>query len=242
MAEEKLTILDLIKNNTLSSEVAGFLWEAVSDETSFLTSAVYQNAGKSTLSKAILELRKKDTPIHFVSENISVTEKLLSMEKPGGYLVVSEFNPVQVPGYIWGEKTQQVFEIAKKGYSLQGCIHAESAEEAIVELTRENGITDEDAALVKLVLFIEMHGTTPANAKRRLSQVYEVHFVENKEPKGHTLFEWDKESDSFIKTEEPHLFALNEENILKKSQILQNYVNMNKTTSEDLSNAISEFS
>ena len=240
--DENLTILDLIKNNTLNSEIAGLLWEAVSEKTSFLTCALYQNAGKSTLSKALLSLRSKETPLHFVSENIEVTEKLLKVEKPGGYLVVSEFNSVQVPGYIWGEKIQHVFEISKKGYSLQACIHSESAEEAIVELTRENGISDEDASLIKIVLFIEMFGTSLATAKRRLSQVYEVHFVENGKPRGHTLYEWDKEKDLFVKTEESHLFAINKENISKKSQVLQNYVNLGKTTSEDLTKAIEEIS
>ncbi|HYM65468.1 MAG TPA: hypothetical protein VES68_03220, partial [Candidatus Sulfotelmatobacter sp.] len=183
--EENLTILDLIKNKTLNSEVAGVLWEAVEEETSFLTSALYRNSGKSTLSKALLDLRKKETPLHFVSENLEITEKLLKVEKPGGYLVVSEFNPVNVPGYIWGGEAQSVFEIAKKGYSLQACIHSENAEDAIVELSRENGIKDENLSIIKLVLYIEMFGTTLATAKRRLSQVYEVHFVENGKPMGH---------------------------------------------------------
>ncbi len=240
--EQKFTILDLISNHTLSAEVAGFLWEAVAEETSFLTSAIYQNVGKSTLSKAILGLRRDSTQLHYISDNLEVTKKLLNVEKPGGYLVVSEFNPVVVPGYIWGEKSQQVFELVKKGYSLQGCIHADSAEDAIIQLTRENAISDQDVSLIKLVLYIEVFGTTPANAKRRLSQVYEVHYVAEGNPMGHTIFEWDKETDTFIKTSDPHQFATNKENILKKTQILENYVGLGKTTLEDVSKALAEFS
>ena len=240
--DKKLTILDLIKNNTLSSEVAGLLWEAVSEETSFLTSALYQDAGKSTLSKALLDLRNKETSIHFISEHLDVTEKLLNVEKPGGYLVVSEFNPVKIPGYIWGEEAQKVFEIAKKGYSLQGCIHSESAEDAVSQLAKGNGIQDVSASLIKLVLFIEMFGTTLGSAKRRLSQVYEVHFVENGLPMGHTIYEWDEEKDTLLKTDDWHMFGLNKDNILRKSQLLQNYVDLGKTSFEDLSNIMQEAS
>lgn len=238
--EEKLTILDLIKNNTLNTEMAAFLWEAVSEKTSFLTSALYQNAGKSTLSKAILDLRSKNTPLHFVSENLEVTEKLLAVEKEGGYLVISEFNPVQVPGYIWGEDAKKVFQLSKKGYSLQGCIHSSSAEEAIEELTKGNGVADQDASLIKLVLYIEIFGSTPATAKRRLTQIFEVHYVENGSPMGHNIFQWDKETDTFIKTEEAHLLGLNKDGVLKKSQILQNYINQNKTSHEDVERMLGE--
>lgn len=238
--DQKLTILDLIKNNTLNAEMAAFMWEAVSVKTSFLTAALYQNAGKSTLSKALLDLRDNNTPLHFVSENLQVTEKLLEVEKDGGYLVVSEFNPVEVPGYIWGEDAKKVFQLSKKGYSLQGCIHSSNAQDAIVKLTKENGITDEDASLIKLVLFIEIFGSTPATAKRRITQIYEVHYVENGLPMGHSIFEWDKTQDSFIKTEEAHLPGINKEKIKNKTQLIKTYVSLNKTNTEDVDNMLGE--
>ena len=239
--EEKLTILDLIKNNTLSTEMAALLWEAASEKTSFLTSSLYRDAGKSTLSKAVLNLRGPNIPIHYVSDNQKITEKLIKMGKPGGYLVVAEFNPVEAPGYIWGEKIKNVFEIVKKGYSLQSCIHAKNAEDAIMKLTKENGVSDTNASLIKLVLFIEMYGLTPGSAERRVSQIYEVHYVENGKPMGHNLYEWDENTDTFVKTSDPHLFVSNKENIIKRSQILTNYVNLGKTSSDDLSKAMADF-
>lgn len=239
--EQKLTVLDLIKNNTLSADMAGTLWSAVSEKISFLTAASYRNAGKTTVAKAILSLRPDNVSLHYVADSSEVTEKLLQVEKHGGYLVVEEFSQADAPGYLWGEKAKHVFKMLKKGYSLQASLHAENAEEAISELTQRMEITDEDASQIQLVIFIEMFGTTLSDAKRRITEIYEVHRVENGKPLGHTLFKWRKEDDSFEKVEESHLFGINKEDIKRRSEILGYLTNTGKKSSEDIEKALSDF-
>lgn len=239
--EDKLTIAGLISNNTLSAEMAALLWQAVSEKKSFLVSAMYRNTGKSTLSRAILDLRQKDVSLHYISDNKEVTDKLLPLEKKGGYLVIAEISPAQVPGYIWGEKIQHVFDLAKTGYSIEACLHAENAQEAIMELTRKNGIKDEDASLINLILHIEMFGSTPAAIKRRLTQIYEVHFVENGKPMGHTLYEWNKETDSFEKTAESHFFAKDKESLARRKRVLEEIVSLGKISEEQVKEAVDAF-
>lgn len=238
---DQITITKLIKNHTLSAEMAGLLWAGVSEKISFLTAAVYRNAGKSTLAKALLSLRPKNVSLHFASDNPEVTEKLLSIEQPGGYLIVDEFSSFDYPGYLWGEQVNHVFKMLKRGYSLQASIHAGSAEDAISKLTNENRVSDEDASQIQLVIFIEMFGTTPANVKRRVTEIYEVHRVENGKPLGHTLFRWNKEDDNFEMTEESHLFGRNREELKKRSEILGYLVNTGKTSQEDLEKALIDF-
>lgn len=237
----EITIAELIRNKTMSADMAGLLWAAVDQKVSFLTAASYRNAGKTTVAKAILSLRSDNVPLHYVADSSEVTEKLLQVEKHGGYLVVEEFSQADVPGYLWGEKAKHVFKMLKKGYSLQASLHAENAEGAISELTQRMEITDEDASQIKLVIFIEMFGTTLSDAKRRITEIYEVHRVENGKPLGHTLFKWNGEDDSFEKVEESHLFGINKEDLKRRSEILGYLANTGKTSLEDIEKALSDF-
>jgi type IV secretory pathway ATPase VirB11/archaellum biosynthesis ATPase len=241
--QNKLTITELIRNQTLSAEMAGLLWSAVSEKISFLTCSIYSNSGKTTLSKAILDIRPEDISIHYVSENMGLTENLLKANRARKrYLVALEFSPADVPGYIWGEDIIKMFELAKNGrYGLQACLHSESAEEAISELTENIGVSDQDASLIKLVLFIEVFGTTPSNVKHKLVQMYEVHFVENGKAMGHLLYEYNNRDDVFEKLDEAHFFASDKDLLQKRSKYLGELANLGKTSQEELQEAIKNF-
>ena len=52
----KLSIAALVQNGTMDAEIAGTLWAAVDEQASFLTVAVPQNAGKTTVASAVLAL------------------------------------------------------------------------------------------------------------------------------------------------------------------------------------------
>ena len=239
---KEITIAELIRNGTMSAEIAGLLWAGVNEKVSFLTAAVYRNAGKSTIAKAVLSLRPKNVSLHYASNNWQVTEKLLNVEKHGGYLVVDEFSDYDYPGYLWGDEIKHVFKMLKNGYSLQASLHAESAEDAILELTQKNQISDDEASQIQLVIFIEMFGTSLSDAKRRVTQIYEVHRVEGGSPIGHLIFKWNIEDDSFELLEESHLFARNKEELTRRSEILGYLANTGKTLPEDIEKAITDFS
>lgn len=239
---KEITIAELIKNGTMSADIAGLLWAAVDEKVSFLTAALYRNAGKSTVAKAVLSLRPKNVSLHYASNNWQVTEKLLNVEKHGGYLVVDEFSDYDYPGYLWGDEIKHVFKMLKNGYSLQASLHAESAEDAILELTQKNQVSDDEASQIQLVIFIEMFGTSLSDAKRRVTQIYEVHRVEGGNPMGHLVFQWNIEDDSFELLEESHLFARNKEELKKRSEILGFLANTGKTSPEDIEKAITDFS
>ncbi|MCH7802101.1 MAG: hypothetical protein IIC24_11250, partial [Chloroflexi bacterium] len=57
-SKNRLTILDLISNNTLSTELAALLWLLVEHKTSIITAAGPQLAGKTTLLTALLDLAR----------------------------------------------------------------------------------------------------------------------------------------------------------------------------------------
>src|SRR5688572_30942791 len=121
--------------------MASVLWAAVDEQISFITAAVPQFAGKTTLSRAILDMRPPEVPLHEVAGEPDVMERLKA-ERRGGYLVVGEFSRAPMPGYIWGEPVRRVFSALSTGYSLQTTLHAPTVENAVEQFSVINGVPD----------------------------------------------------------------------------------------------------
>lgn len=225
----RLSMADLVANGTMSADVAGTLWAAVNEDLSFLTVAVPRNAGKTTVASAMLGLRKPETPLHFAVGERQEMERLRS-EKAGGYLVIGEFSPWQMPSYIWGEAVQQVFETLRHGYSLQTSLHAPGVEPAVRVITEQNNVSDADASHLKLVVYVEV----PAPGVRRVAEVFEVDEVKGGRPVGRTLFKWSRESDRFDKLDEPAGFAADRSVLEARREAIADLVRSGRTSIQDV--------
>ena len=234
-----ITILDLIRNNTLSAEVAAMLWSAVDERRSFLTVALPQGAGKTTTTEALLALRPPEVPLHRVDGRRDVMEQL-QREQLGGYLVVAEFSRAPMPGYIWGEPVRRVFATLPSGYSLQAALHARSVEQAIQVVALGNEIDDEQASAIDFVIYIELFGTSWANLTRRVAEVYEVDRVENARPVGRTLFRWRPESDDHVQVGEPRGFARAGADVAARTRLLRDFA-ADGASEDDLRAAVARF-
>ena len=238
MAE--ITIAELVRNGTMSADMAAVLWAAVDEQLSFLTVALPRNAGKSTTSDAALALRPPEVPLYRVAGEPDVMEQLRQKGGPG-YLVVAEFSMGRQPGYIWGEPVQRVFDTLPAGFALQTSLHATGVEEGILEVTRGNGISDEQASAFKLVVYIEMFGNTWEDVKRRVVNLYEVHKVENGVPVGHPLHVWHPDGDRFEKVMDPHQFGLDREDLARRAQIIAELAAAGRTSEADVASAVQEY-
>jgi len=239
-AEDELTVAELVRNGTMSADIAGVLWAAVDEGVSFLTVALPQNAGKSTTAKAVLALRPPEVPLHHVGGEPALMERL-KRERLGGYLVVDEFSRGPVPGYIWGEPVRRVFDTLDAGYSLQSSLHAESAEAAIRQITEGNGISDEQAATIGLVLYIEMFGASFASVTRRLVDVYEVYTIEDGGPVGESLFRWRRDGDRFEKMSEPRAFGRDRDDLDRRAAVIARLASSGRTAPADIAGAVAVF-
>ncbi|HZU76890.1 MAG TPA: hypothetical protein VFA70_09020, partial [Dehalococcoidia bacterium] len=184
-----ITITDLVRNGTLNAEMAAVLWAAVDEQMSFLTVAIPRLAGKSTTSQAVLALRPDGMPAIQVAGEPEQMARLREAPRRG-YLVVNEFSQAPIPGYIWGAPVRRVFETLPAGYALQASLHAPGVEAAVREVTAGNGVSDEQASAIKLVLYIERFGHDERSFWRRLVELYEVFEVAGGRPRGQTLFRW----------------------------------------------------
>jgi hypothetical protein len=236
----EITLAELVRNGTMSEDVAALLWTAVDQQVSFLVAAVPRFAGKSTTSEAILAMRPPDMPLHRVAGQAALMTRLKA-ERLGGYLVVAEFSDAPVPGYIWGEPVRRVFDTLDAGYGLQASLHAPSCEAAMLEITRGNGVADDKASDIGLIVHIERFGTDLTNFWRRIAEVYEVDYVENGRPAGRTLYRWSRDTDRFDSVEAPQGFAQDEGELLARGELLGDLARSGRTSWADVQAAVAKF-
>ncbi len=209
MAE--LDLIDLVANETMSPEIAATLQAAAQDRRSLLVVAIPRWAGKSTVTHATLEHVPEGTPLHTLLDHPDDLNAL-DGEPAEGYLVVPEVSEAPVPGYIWGEPVRRVFATLKRGYSLATALHAPGLDEAFAVLAEGNGVPDEDASRIDLMVYIRSLGDDwRAPTRRAIAEVHEVERVVDGRPQTRLLHRWDEAADRFEQLAEP--LALNGGNV-----------------------------
>lgn len=197
-------MVDLVRNRTMSAEVAATLAGAVEERRSFLVFAVPRLAGKSTVMGAMLANVPDGTPIRTVSGDIAETARLRSGDGHG-YLVVPEISPAPVPTYIWGAPVRRVFSVLGRGYALAAALHAPGVEEAFAIVCGENAVPDEDASHLELAVYIRSLGEWQAPTRRVVAAVHEIHGVTRGRPRTRALHLWEEVADRFLTVNEPRV-------------------------------------
>jgi type IV secretory pathway ATPase VirB11/archaellum biosynthesis ATPase len=64
---DTVTIVDLIRNRTLTAQMSATLWAAVDRGLSLVVVAIPRFAGKTTTTNAVLSLLRPDVPVHHLS-------------------------------------------------------------------------------------------------------------------------------------------------------------------------------
>jgi len=123
----------------------------------------------------------------------------------GGYLVIPEISEYPVtPGYIWGAPVRRCFSLIGSDIALAGALHAPGADEAIEVVCRGNGVPDEHASRIELVVYIRSLGRDWRQPTgRRIAAVTEIVAVRNGRPETRLLHRWDERTDSFETVEPP---------------------------------------
>ena len=223
-----LTLLDLVRNDTMNAEVAATLSAIAEEKRSFMVVAVPRFAGKSTVTGAMLGFVPRSVPLHYLSGSEAEMDELA--QKPDdGYLVVGEFSQAPVPTYIWGSPVRKVFQTLRAGFSLSVCLHAPTVEDAYAAVCRGNGVADEDASRINYMVYIERMGTGLDDFWRRIAAVYEVDRVAGGVPEARLLYRWRKEGDTFEQMEQPRLLSTSERALQERAQRIEQLVVAGRT-------------
>jgi type IV secretory pathway ATPase VirB11/archaellum biosynthesis ATPase len=139
-----LTLDDMVANGTISDKGAEVLRGIGSTGRSFLVYAGPRNAGKTTLTNAILA----EAPAILPRDEFNGTGpevESLSAAPTRGYLLVGEIGHRGRRGYLAREEVTRLFQLLDDGYSLASSLHAESVDE-VFDVLQRNGIAPAAAA------------------------------------------------------------------------------------------------
>jgi hypothetical protein len=220
--------------------MAATMWAAVDRGLSMVVVAVPRFAGKTTTSNAILSLIPVEVPVHRLSGDEAEMDSLKEAAN-GGYLVVGEFSQAPVPHYIWGSPVRRVFDTLTAGYSLATALHAPSLEEAFDTICQGNGVTDEAASRIDLMLYIRRFGDDLDNFWRRLAEVHEIDYVQGGKPQGRQLFQWVEEGDQFEKMEIPTFLQKDAGELKRRTARLEDLASTGQRSPEDVARLVTEY-
>jgi type IV secretory pathway ATPase VirB11/archaellum biosynthesis ATPase len=199
---KELTLGDLVQNRTMSPEMAATLATAAEERRSLLAVAIPRMAGKSTTLNAFLRCIPRGTPIHQLTRDAG--PGLGIPAKPdGGFLVMSEIADIGFPEYLWGSEVRLAFEAVASGFSLATALPAGGLEEAFEVITGANGVPDEHAACIDLMVYIRSLGHWNAPTRRAVAAMYEIESVVGGRPRARLLHRWLEDSDRFEAVELP---------------------------------------
>ncbi len=184
------TLDDLVRLDSVTQGGADLLRGIATARASFLVYARPRNAGKSTLTQAILAAASPDIPRRdFLGTEREV--EALSAEPRRGYLVVAEIGHRGRPGYLAGEEVARVFRLVAQGWAVASSLHADSVDEVFAVLS-QNGVEPAAAASVRYLAKVRALGDPDAaDTKRVVEDVHEIGGIgQGQRPVSTLLYRW----------------------------------------------------
>lgn len=192
-----LSLEDLVRNGTMSPEIAATLRATAEARRSYLVIALPRLAGKSTVGKAMLDIaRQHGVPIRELGAD-GTDVVALARDARGGYLYVPEVSEYPVTeGYVWGAPVRAAFAAIAEGTSLSTALHADSADDALAVL-RANEIPESDLARLAVIVHLRSLGDWRAPTRRVVAGVHET-VLRDGSVTTRVLHRWDEARDRFV--------------------------------------------
>lgn len=188
-----ISLPDMVATRSVSPVGADVLRAIGAAGRSFLVYARPRNAGKTTLTQAVLA----EVPTSVPRQDFFGTERetrSLSAATERGYLVVGEIGHRGRPGYLAGDEVGRAFRLLGHGYTLASSLHADTVDE-VFDVLRRNGITAEAAAAVPFLIKVGVLGDPDSPSTLRVVEtVYEVSGIDGERPVATMLYERDGRS------------------------------------------------
>lgn len=199
-----LKLADLVANRTLDPGMAALLAAAVEERRSLLVVAIPRNAGKTTLMTAAFEERPDGVPLYMLGRRHGDSLGIPAEGAPAGYLSMSEIAPHPVTdSYLWGADVQQVFAAAyARGHAIATALHADGIDSAFGVIA-ENGVSDEQASLIDVVVYIRSIGPWQHPERRAVETIHEVERVRDGQVVARLTHRWDEPTDRFEAADAP---------------------------------------
>jgi hypothetical protein len=166
-----MSVAQLLAAGNLDARTAALCWMVLESHGSMLIASEPPHSGKTTTLTAFLDFLPNDVRRVFV-RGWAETFDYVKQHDPGRTLLLANELSSHLPVYLWGPKAVEVFRTLRKGFALGSTLHADSAEEAVAQLTGELGVEPEDLARIDLLVVMRIYriaGAYDAFARRVVS-------------------------------------------------------------------------
>lgn len=191
-----MSVSEILAAGNMDARTAALCWMVLEAHGSILIAAEPPHSGKTTTLTAFLDFLPDATRRVFL-RGWSETFDYESQTDPRTTLLLANELSSHLPVYLWGPKAVQVFRSLRRGYALASTLHADSAEEAIAQLTDELGVDPGDLGRIDLLLVMRMYrlGSAYGRIVRRVVSLDRLVAV-GPRVRGARLVEWDERRDA----------------------------------------------
>ncbi|MBA3374980.1 MAG: hypothetical protein H0U00_04075 [Actinobacteria bacterium] len=195
-----MSVTELLEAGNFDARTAALSWMVLESHGSMLIAAEQPHSGKTTTLTAFLDFLPNDVRRVFI-RGWSETFDYLEQTDPDRTLLLANELSSHLPVYLWGPKAVGVLRSLRQGYALGSTLHADSAEEAVRQLTIELGVARADLARVDLLAVMRVYATSRGGIARRLVSLHRAHGLV-------PLVEWDRARDEHLHHEDAQLQLL----------------------------------
>ena len=168
-----MSITEIVRAGNMDTRTAALCGMTIEAHGSMLIAAEHPHSGKTTTLTALLDYLPVATRRIFI-RGWSETFDYLRQTEPADTLLLANELSSHLPVYLWGPKAVKVFETLRDGYALASTLHADTAEEAVTQLTGELGVEPADLARVHLLMVMRIYGSSRGGQARRVVSLHRL--------------------------------------------------------------------
>src|SRR2546422_4639073 len=168
-----MSVTELLEARNMDARTAALCGMVLEAHGSILIAAEQPHSGKTTTLTAFLDFLPIGTRRIFLRGWVETFDYLKHTAPERTILLGNELSS-HLPVYLWGPKAVQVFETLRKGYAIGSTLHADSADEAIAQLTGELGVAPHDLARVDLLMVMRVYATIRGQYARRVVSLHRL--------------------------------------------------------------------
>lgn len=174
-----MSITEIVRAGNMDARTAALCGMAIESHGSLLIAAEHPHSGKTTTLTALLDYLPTRARRIFI-RGWAETFDYLEHTRPEETLLLANELSSHLPVYLWGPKAVRVFRTLRRGYALGSTLHADSADEAVTQLTGELGVAPEDLGRVHLLMVMRIYATAHGGHARRVVSLHRLGSLDGK--------------------------------------------------------------